>query len=344
MDIKEELYRNIVLKMGNVLSEEDNKQLRRILSAELENYDIFHKDYRELPAAYSSRNTMLIQMFIAAKSIEGRSSSTLEAYKFTIGRFIGERDIDLLNVNTNDFRSYFFRLEQLGNSLTSIDNNRRNLNSFYQWLATEEYIAHNPLLRIKRIKTQIKVKYPYSNIDIVKFRDACVTIREKAILDLLLSTGIRNEELCGIKLVDTDFFDKSILINGKGNKQRVVYMSDACLLHLQQYLQWREDNGIESEWLICSERKRKVNGKMMYTKLATGGLRYIIKTLAERAGVPDSYVHKFRRTFCTTMLDYMDIVTVQGIMGHESIATTKRYAPYDKIRAKHEFAKLRLLS
>lgn len=344
MDKKESLFRDVTLKMGFVLEKEQLEELKRVLSSELQKYIVYENDDRQLPSVNTGNNERLVQMFLAAKSIEGLSKNSIAAYYQTIRRFMAHSDIDLLEVDTNYFRGFFYYLEQIGNSSVTIDNNRRNLNSFYQWLVAEGYISHNPLMRIKRIKCEIKVKNPYSDIEITKFKDACRTPRERAVIDLLLTTGIRNAELCSITLSDVDFYDRSILINGKGCKQRVVYMSDGCMLHLQQYIEDREKKGVDSEYLICSDRKKLVDGAYTYGRITTGGLRNVIRKLSKRADVSNSYVHRFRRTFCCTMLDYTDLITVQTLMGHTSIETTRGYASYDKKKAKYEHSKLRMSS
>ena len=342
MDVKEKVFRNIVIKMGNVLNKEQHEMLRRVLTTEFEECEIEYKEKKELPSVYSERNERLIQEFLVSKKINGLSKKSLKFYEYTLKRFTDMFDIDLLNVDTNHIRMYFYRLEKLGNSEVTVDNNRRNLNSFFQWLLEEEYISKNPVAKIKRIKGEQKEKKPYSDIEITKFKDSCTSPRDKAILDILLTTGIRNSELCGIMLKDVDFYDKSILIHGKGNKQRTVYLSDGCLFHINKYLQDRDKRGIVSEYLFCSERKNKYLNE--YSGLSSSGLRSIVKNMSKNADVMNSYPHKFRRTFGCTMLDYSDLVTVQTLMGHSSISTTRMYVTADKKKARYEHSKLRMCS
>src|SRR5574344_516036 len=192
MDAKETLFRNIVIKMGDVLNKEQHDRLRHILTVELDNFDIFDKEGKELPSTYSERNAKIIQSFLVAKKIGGLSIKSLRYYEYTLKRFSEMFDVDLLHIDTNHVRMFFYHLENLGNSEITIDNNRRCLNSFYQWLAEEEYIQHNPVGRIKRIKGEQQEKKPYSDIEITKFKDSCTSPRDKAILDVLLTIGIRN--------------------------------------------------------------------------------------------------------------------------------------------------------
>lgn len=342
MDAKETLFRNVVQKMSVILNKEQHDMLRRVLTTELDDYEVELKEDKQLPTVYSERNIRLIQEFLIAKKINGVSKKSLETYGYTLKRFNNMFDIDLLNTDTNHIRKYFYYLEKLGNSESTVDNNRRELNTFFQWLVEEEYISKNPVAKIKKIKTEQKEKKPFNDVEITKFKDTCTDPRDKAILDMLLTTGVRNSELCGIKLKDVDFYDKSVLIHGKGNKQRTVYLSDSCLYHINLYLEDRKKNGIESEYLFCGQRRNRVT--KVYDCLSDQGLRHIVKNMSKEANVENSYPHKFRRTFGCTMLDYSDIVTVQTLMGHSSISTTRMYVTSDKKKARYEHSKLRVCS
>ena len=342
MNCKDELFNNVMLKMSNELSKEQIDRLKSVLLNELCRYNIEEKEERELPSSCSEFNEKLIQSFIMAKKVEGLSEKSLKAYLYTLKRFTTMFEVNLLKVDTNTIRMFLFKLESLGNSTATLNNNRLNLNSFYSWLVEEEYILTNPLKKIKAIKGEQKVKKPYNDVEVTKIKDNCTTYKQKAIMDLLLTTGIRNSELCGIKLSDVDFFEKSILIHGKGNKQRVVYLSDGCLLHLNQYLEDRKSRGVVSDYLICNSRKKRIDGQLRYGGLTNENLRKIVRQVGERADVENNYPHKFRRTFACTMLDYSDITTVQTLMGHSSISTTQIYLQVNEKRAKYEHSKLRV--
>ena len=107
-------------------------------------------------------------------------------------------------------------------------------------------------------------------------------------------------------------------------------------------MQDRDKRGIVSEYLFCSERKNKYLNE--YSGLSSSGLRSIVKNMSKNADVMNSYPHKFRRTFGCTMLDYSDLVTVQTLMGHSSISTTRMYVTADKKKARYEHSKLRMCS
>lgn len=342
MDCKERLFSDVLLKMGAELDKEQMDLLRVVLMEELSKYTVDEYEERDLLSVYTGKNERLIREFIVAKKIEGLARTTLKAYSYTLHRFMNMFDVDLLEVDTNMLRMFLYRLESLGNSEATLDNNRRDLNSFYSWLAEEEYILRNPVIKIKPIKGERKIRKPYSDTEITKIKDNCYTYKDKAIIDLLLTTGVRNSELCGIKLEDVDFYDKTILIHGKGNKQRIIYLSDGCLLHISQYLEDRKNQGIVSEYLFCNDRKKNVDGEYKHTKLSNENLRKIVKQIGAKAEVVNNYPHKFRRTFGCTMLNYADLITVQQLMGHDDIASTKIYVTASDSKMRYEHNKLRM--
>ena len=342
MDCKEKLFDSVVLKMGDILDKEQIDRLKVVLSEELSKYNVEDLEERDLLSVYTGKNERLIQQFVVSKKIEGLSNTTLKAYTYTLHRFTDMFDVDLLKVDTNMLRMFLYRLESFGDTEATMDNYRRNLNSFYGWLVEEEYIVRNPVAKIKPIKGEKKIRKPYSDIEITKIKDNCYTFKHKAIIDLLLTTGVRNSELCGIKLEDVDFYDKTILIHGKGNKQRIVYLSDGCLLHIKQYLDDRELHGIESEYLFCNERKKMVNGVYKYAPLHHENLRKIVKQIGLKADVINNYPHRFRRTFGCSMLNYADISIVQQLMGHADISATKIYVTASDNRLRYEHDKLRM--
>lgn len=341
MECKELIFKKVILVMSSVMNKENLELLKRTLVKELEGYEIYEKENKELPAVYTERNVKLIEFFLGCKRIEGKSEKTIASYENTLKTFLNYFDVDLLTVDTNTFRMFFIEMEKRGNCSVSMDNKRRKLNAFYNFLVEEDIIKKNPLRKMGRIKQEQKIKTPYSEIEIAKLKEACKTKREKAYIDLLLTTGIRNDELCSIKLNDIDFINKSIIINGKGAKQRFVYLNERCVFHLQDYLNEREMNCIESEYLFCNERRTKVDGELCYKKLNPNNFNSIVKKLTYRANIKNGYVHRFRRTFCCNLLEVSDLITAQTLMGHSKIETTRGYACFNEQRARYEHSKLK---
>lgn len=146
-------------------------------------------------------------------------------------------------ISTDDLREYlsFYELERNAGKVT-IDNIRRIMSSFFSWLEDEDYIVKSPVRRIRKVKTAALVKETFSDEELETIREACTNKRDIAIVDLLVSTGMRIGELVGLNRDDINLHERECLVTGKGNKQRIVYFDARAKLHLENYLSQREDS------------------------------------------------------------------------------------------------------
>lgn len=109
--------------------------------------------------------------------------------------------------------------------MVTIDNIRRTLSSFFAWLENEDYIVKSPVRRIHKVKTTRRVKETLTDENLEKLRDTCSNVRDLAILELLISTGMRVGELTRSNISDMNFQERSCIVLGKGNSEREVYFS-----------------------------------------------------------------------------------------------------------------------
>lgn len=288
----------------------DNQQLLRLNKA-LENA-LFEKEYGE----DNSRD--LLELFLSTKRLEGRSERTLKYYRNTVQNMMNEIGKTVTAISTEDLRQY---LADYQNRPTvcrlSVDNIRRNLSSFFNWLEDENYILKSPVRRIHKIKTPVVVKEAYSDDEIEKLRYECKEIRDLALVDFLLSTGMRVGELVHLNRDDIDFVERECVVFGKGDKERVVYFDAKSKLHLQQYLEERTDNN----------PALFVGMRAPFDRLSIGGVEVLMRRLGKVSGIKKCHPHKFRRTMATVAIDKgMPIEQVQKLLGHEKIDTTLRYA------------------
>lgn len=110
--------------------------------------------------------------------------------------------------------------------MVTIDNIRRTLSSFFAWLENEDYIIKSPVRRIHKVKATKKVKETFTDENLEKLRDTCSNVRDLAVLELLISTGMRVGELTRLNIVDMNFQERSCIVLGKGNSEREVYFSE----------------------------------------------------------------------------------------------------------------------
>jgi site-specific recombinase XerD len=148
-------------------------------------------------------------------------------------------------------------------------------------------------------------------------RDCCDNIRNLAIIDTLVSTGMRVGELVRLNKADIDFNGRECVVFGKGDCERKVYFDARTKLHLQSYLNQRVD---DNPALFVTLHKP-------IRRITINGIESMLKTLEEHTGIKNSHPHNFRRTMATRAIDKgMPIEQVQKLLGHSQIDTTMQYA------------------
>ena len=318
----EEKLVNILNEMSEYLSISQMKKLQEVL---LKNMHTSEADISE------TTNCEYLDMFIAAKKIEGCSERTVAYYKSTVEHLLKYVSTPIRKVTTDEIRCYLAKYQEQGRcSKTTIDNIRRNISSFFSWLEEEDYILKSPMKRIHKIKTIQAVKETISDELIERLRDACVCKRDLAMVDLLYSTGIRVGELTRLNIDDISFEERECVVFGKGDKERRVYFDAKAKLHLQDYLRERDDNNPALFVTLDAPHKR----------LNISGIEIRIRKLGRSINAEKIHPHKFRRTMATRAIDKgMPIEQVQKILGHSQIDTTMQYAMVNQSNVKNSHRK-----
>lgn len=271
------------------------------------------------------------RLYIAVKRLEGLSEKTLYNYELFLSKFDQFFHKPCSTITTMDLRMYLSSLSE-GKQASTVNGYITCFKNFFGWLQNEEYILKNPAAKLKPTKVPKIIIEGYKADNLEKLRDACSTIREKALFELLESTACRISELTNIKLDDINWNEQSIKVTGKGNKQRIVYFSTRAKLSIKTYIDIRNSS---CEYLFISDRKP-------YGKIKTRAMQLIISKIKKAAGVDERvHAHKFRRTQATHLLNSgMSLQGVQKILGHESPETTQRYAQISQENLKNEYKRL----
>lgn len=321
----EELRQTVMQMMSSVLDEEHITRLGSVLDIVLHDYHVERK-IEEL-VIYDSSNESKLKRFIATKRLEGLSEASLEQYYRTIDNMFNTIGKPLEKIGTDDIRYYLSMYqEQRKVSKVTLNNMRRYFSTFFQWCTDEDIIGKNPMRRIKAIKQPQTIKEPFSDIEMEKIRQASSTVRDRALIEFLYSTGCRVSEVVHVALSDIDFVHNSLVVYGKGSKQREVYISDKAMYWLRKYLDQRRDN---TNHLFVG-RGAKVLGKP--------GIESILRKIGETAGVDHVHPHRFRRTIATNIINKgMPVQEVQQMLGHSKIDTTMIYCKIDSknVQAAH---------
>lgn len=296
-------------KMNDYLS---NKQMQILHNVLISSFSNLCDETEQLT------DNQLISSFISAKRVEGCSEKTLKYYSCTLKSVLYNISKPIRDVNTNDIRNYLANYHETHSvSKVTIDNVRRILSSFFSWLEDEDHILKSPVRRIKKVKTSKIVKETYSDEALEIMRDNCDNIRDLAMIDILSSTGMRVGELVNLNISDIDFNNRECIVLGKGDKERIVYFDARTKVHLQNYLDNRED---DNPALFVTLIKP-------YERLMISGVEIRLRELGRRLNISKVHPHKFRRTLATRAIDKgMPIEQVQQLLGHQKIDTTLEYA------------------
>lgn len=234
--MKSLLINEIRTQMSDVLSEWQMDKLHEVLLTCLTGINI---EKARIPKN-ENENINYLKKYLGAKKLEGCSEKTLLYYKSTIEKMLFYVNKNIREISTEDLRSYLSDYHyQHNSSMVTIDNIRRILSSFFSWLEDENYIIKSPARRIHKVKTAQLIKETFSDENIESLRNACTEIRDLALIEFLLSTGVRIGELVQLDRNHINFYDRSCIVLGKGNKQREVYFDAKTKIHLQTYLKNR---------------------------------------------------------------------------------------------------------
>lgn len=304
------------------------QSIETVLRMKLHGVSLVEKCHDMIPADADDRANTL-RRFIACKMVEGCTQRTLAYYSGVMKRFMLRMPKPIERITIDDIR-YYIAIRGMRDqaSKQTQDNELRILKSFFGWASANGIRADDPARGVKCIRVEKRVKKPFTPEEQELLRVACQgDARAAALLEVMLSTGCRVGEIAGMKR--SDISDDEVVVFGKGQKERKVFLNARAKVALGLYLKQRDD---DSEALFVSERKP-------YKALSIPALESIVRVLGVKAGVSDTHPHKFRRTAATTALRRgMPIEQVQSMLGHESIATTLVYAKIadDAVKQAHK--------
>ncbi|WP_281323896.1 site-specific tyrosine recombinase/integron integrase [Flavobacterium sp. IMCC34518] len=327
--MKEKLILEIKTAMTEIVSQQQMELLNIVLIRSLDNLCITEID-SEIKCS-KTNNQKILSFFIASKKVEGCSDKSLKYYINTIEKMLQKINKSVIDISTNDLRTYLSEYQELKkSSRVTIYNMRRIFSSFFSWLEDEDYILKSPVRRIHKVKTGRLIKDTLSDEQLEILRDNCSEIRDLAMIELLTSTGMRVGELVKINRTDVDFYERQIVVFGKGNSEREVYFDARTKIHLRKYLETRTDDNIA---LFVSLAKPN-------DRLSIGGVEMRLRTLGKKAQIDKVHPHKFRRTLATMAIDKgMPIEQVQKLLGHVKIDTTMHYAMVNQTNVKNSHRK-----
>ena len=259
------------------------------------------------------------------------SDNTIDSYMRDLAQFahyiLRMYDVPPKKVEPEMISNYMNRLYELGREKSSQARALSGIKSFFNYLLLEEIIDSSPAELIEAPKSSRPLPDTLSTEEIDRLigsiEDSTTKgLRDRAILEVLYSCGLRVSELCDLKLGDLFFSEGYIRVIGKGDKQRLVPVSSIARSRIQLYMDVRSKERRKEEILFLNNRGKKLTRVMIFT---------IIKQAAQRAGIEKKISpHTFRHSFATHLLEGgANIRQVQELLGHENILTTEIYTHLD---------------
>lgn len=252
------------------------------------------------------------------------SEEDLEFNKIDISKFDVNR---LENVNLRKIYDFiFFLRDEKNNSDKTVARKISSIKGLYKYLTKQTLtIKNDPTLNLelphlkKSLPKYLTLKESQNLLETTA-ESKINSPRDYCIITLFLNCGMRLSELVGINVSDINFTERNVRILGKGNKERIVYLNNACIDALQDYIDSREDSVKEPKALFLSKKGGRISRRRV---------EQIVEQMLKESGLSGKgiTVHKLRHTAATLMYQYgnVDILTLQKILGHESIATTEIY-------------------
>lgn len=338
-DCKGELVNSVLFSLKS-LDEDILSRVKTSLEITLHDYDI-SKSERQLVVYQEQLNDQILRRFLIAKQVEGCTPRTLEAYRTALRRILWMIGKNIPEITVNDIR-YYLALRETRDKVCkrTLDNELRYLKTLFTFCQKEDIVRKNPAMAISAIKSKKEVKKAFSELEVEKIRASCLSTRESALVEILISTACRISEVAKIKIADIN--GDKIIVHGKGQKDRPVYLTAKAQLAVEKYLADRKD---DNPWLFCggfnaTQDRRRIRGTQQEmrewykdpSRISPNppkngdSLRNTVHKIGERAGVENCHPHRFRRTCATqAMRRGMPIEQVSKMLGHEEISTTQIY-------------------
>ena len=303
-------------------------QIKRLVEEVLYGYEVTSKETTLVTSDLDGK----INYFLATKKLEGLSAATLKNYTYTLRKLERFFNKPVSTISTGDIKMFMYS-EGETKSPAGLNTFMTPIRLFFKFLQNEEFIVKDPCASIKPVKEPKREKMPLNEEQVEMLRDCVLSKRDRAILEFFLSTGCRVAEVGNVKISDIDFSNKTLMVIGKGNKERRVYFTERCKRALINYLNGRKDN---EPYLFVSERAP-------HKKLNNRGYQVIVDKMQRMANIDMNVTpHTFRHTFATNALKSgMKPEVIQQILGHNDVGLTLRvYAKLAQTEVEYSYRKL----
>ncbi|MBO0602771.1 tyrosine-type recombinase/integrase [Sporosarcina sp. E16_3] len=306
------LLNDVQTMVSTICPDVDTTKLALRMEEILSNYNTSWRTHEQLSNDIPEKATL----FLSSMKIEGLSEITLEDYESELRLFAVHCSKAVSQITTFDIRNYLASLD--GIMASTVGKKLSVLKSFFGWLVREEVLLRDPTKKVKIPKKPKRLPRSLSVEELEIVRESCATLRERALVEVMYSTGCRLSEIANLKISDINMQSMSTRVVGKGDVERHVYLSYKSLYHLRKYLDKRAD---DCEYLFVSVRKP-------IRQLSNASIQREIRIIEGRADISKKITpHVLRHTFAQLSTDAgIDLSDLQQLLGHSNPATTLTYA------------------
>ena len=267
------------------------------------------------------------------------SAHTVLNYKLDLegfNKFIAGTELE--KIDYLNLRKYLAVLKEKNFGNRTVGRRLSSLRSFFRFLCREGYIKTNPILMLSSPKLEKHLPSFMTEDEVLRLIESAFAktqqdtsgLRDRAILEVFYSSGLRISELVGLNLEDIDFISGILKVRGKGKKERIVPIGETALAAVRKYLEKRKKQG---EVLFLNNHNRRITAR---------GVRFLLVKYLKASGMkPGVSAHTFRHSFATHLLNHgADLRTVQELLGHANLSSTQIYTHLttDKLKSVYDKA------
>ncbi|MEI0611766.1 site-specific tyrosine recombinase XerD [Brachyspira pilosicoli] len=286
----------------------------------------------------------ILSMYLNYESMEkGLSQNTLESYRRDIViylDFLGRNKKTILKATRKDIEKFLSERKEQGSKSRTVARNKVSIVNLYKFLVMENYISKNPtdnleVIRLKRVLPESLTTDEVDDLLSVHNEKTDKGLRDKAIFELMYSSGLRVSEICSLKIEDIFFDEKYLKICGKGKRERIVPINDKALDILKRYIQ------TSRVVMVKGKKTSELFLNFRGDKISRVGIWKIVKEAMKKSGIEKNvYPHTLRHSFATHLIQHgADLRSVQRMLGHSDITTTEIYTHVDSTHLKKQIAK-----
>lgn len=329
----------LMTQLNDWAEQERLNQVKSVLYMHLHNKTILTDGLdQQLPAEWVDDTPHVIEMWLRCLQLERRTDKTLAMYRCEIGNMFRYLQKHYADIQTNDVRSYLSYCQVVRhNSDVTVNNKYHAICSFYSWIMAEDIVDEggclsrkpkkNPMAKIHKIKEEKKVRTLLTDGQAEIIRCDCQTLRNRAIVEILIATGMRISELIGLNVIDINIQEEKCIVYGKGRKERPAFFTARALVHLKAYMDERlKVMDCEPALFINPRKSAGVDGLQLYRRASAESIRKELKKIVasdERLAGLRIHPHMFRRYLATYMARHgASLDEIKNILGHSSVNTT----------------------